>query len=370
MARKGENIFKRKDGRWEARYIKEHKNGKAIYGFVFGKSYSEAKEKKTAALAVLMAKPKLSGAQTTMKEIGSQWLTELEPICKASTIAKYGNQLELHIIPYFGDKYIHEITNEDMITFRNRLLTKKNLSLKSTSDILSRIKSIRRFALIHGYEINFVPECMAIPQKTEKIRVLTFSEEMSLLEYLRIHPNLTNLGILLCLFTGIRIGELCALMWNDISLDARELHIRRTMQRIQNRDKNAAHKTYINIDQPKSQCSIRTIPIPSNIMDSLQSAYSKDAYLLTGHSRLFVEPRTMENRFKTILKNCGIRNASFHVCRHTFATRCVEAGFDVKSLSEILGHANVNITLNRYVHPTMELKHENMKKLSKLFEVK
>lgn len=317
-----------------------------------------------------MAKPKLSAAQPTIKEIGNQWLAELDPVCKPSTMVKYGNQLESHIIPYFENKSINEITNEDISTFSNRLLTEKRLSPKSTSDILSRIKSIRRFALNHDYEINFVPECVTIPQEKKDIRVLTFSEEMSLLGYLKIHPNLTSLGILICLFTGIRIGELCALMWSDISLDEQELYIRRTMQRLQNRDKKAEHKTYIHIDEPKSKCSIRRIPIPDNIMGTLQSAYSKDSYLLTGHRHLFVEPRTMENRFKTILKSCGIAHANFHTCRHTFATRCVEAGFDVKSLSELLGHANVNITLNRYVHPTMQLKRENMKKLSQLFVVK
>ena len=137
-----------------------------------------------------MAKPKLSAAQPTIKEIGNQWLAELDPVCKPSTMVKYGNQLESHIIP----------------------------------------------------------ECVTIPQEKKDIRVLTFSEEMSLLGYLKIHPNLTSLGILICLFTGIRIGELCALMWSDISLDEQELYIRRTMQRLQNRDKKAEHKTYIHID--------------------------------------------------------------------------------------------------------------------------
>lgn len=376
MARKGENIFKRKDGRWEGRYIKERKEGKAVYGYVFGKSYTAAKEKKAVAMAAVATKKlKPSAEQPIMRDIGAQWLDELKPIRKKSTVVKYGNQLKCHILPFFGGMRIDEITNDDLITFSNRLLTgggndDQKLAPKSVLDILSRIKSIRRFALIHGYEVKFMPDCVTVPQNSEGIRVLTLTEEKSLLQHLKTHADLTNLGILVCLFTGIRVGELCALMWGDISLGEQELHIRRTMQRLQNKDEKATAKTYIEIDEPKSKSSIRTIPIPSNIMDDLRSAYTEDAYLLTGHARLFVEPRTMENRFKAILKECGIADANFHTCRHTFATRCVEAGFDIKSLSEILGHANVNITLNRYVHPTLQLKHENMNKLSGLFAVK
>lgn len=379
MARKGENIFKRKDGRWEGRYIKDRQEGKAIYGFVFGKSYLEVKKKKVAAIATLAEKTKketLKNDQPIMRYVGSQWLDELKPIRKKSTWVKYDNQLNSHIFPVLGDKQINEISNEDLISFVNGLLTGDNrhgqcLSPKSVSDIFSRIKSIRKFALIHGYEVKFMPDCVKIPQKSQELRVLTFSEEKTLVCYLKENLDLTSLGILICLFTGIRIGELCALTWKDISLTEKQIHISRTIQRLQNKDKNAKTKTYIEIDEPKSKCSLRTIPIPESIMDALQSAYMEnDEYLLTGKNRLFIEPRTMENRFKSILKKCNIADANFHALRHTFATRCIEVGFDIKSLSEILGHANVNITLNRYVHPTMQMKRDNMDKLSGLFTVK
>lgn len=379
MARKGENIFKRKDGRWEGRYIKDRQEGKAIYGFVFGKSYLEVKKKKVAAIATLAEKTKketLKNDQPIMRYLGSQWLDELKPIRKKSTWVKYDNQLNSHIFPVLGDKQINEISNEDLISFVNGLLTGDNrhgqcLSPKSVSDIFSRIKSIRKFALIHGYEVKFMPDCVKIPQKSQELRVLTFSEEKTLVCYLKENLDLTSLGILICLFTGIRIGELCALTWKDISLTEKQIHISRTIQRLQNKDKNAKTKTYIEIDEPKSKCSLRTIPIPESIMDALQSAYMEnDEYLLTGKNRLFIEPRTMENRFKSILKKCNIADANFHALRHTFATRCIEVGFDIKSLSEILGHANVNITLNRYVHPTMQMKRDNMDKLSGLFTVK
>ena len=136
------------------------------------------------------------------------------------------------------------------------------------------------------------------------------------------------------------------------------------MQRLQNFGENSAKKTVIEINAPKSPSSLRKIPIPEQLISYLQSSYIEEAYVLSGSRDNFVEPRTMENRFKRILKKCGVGKINFHALRHTFATRCVEIGFDVKSLSEILGHANVNITLNRYVHPSMKLKHSNMNKLN------
>ena len=375
MPRKGENIFKRKDGRWEGRYIKRYTAGKAVYGYVYGKTYKEAKENKATAMASLSTEPSRSQRNMpeqnpSIEEVAVRWLNDLKTTRKASTIVKYSNQLDTHIIPQLGNIRIDEVSNEDIVDFSKALLSDKGLSAKTVSDIISRMKSIRKYAIIHGYNVNFHPECVTIPQSNNEIRVLTLSEEETLLSYLRSHQDLTSLGILICLFTGIRIGELCALLWSDISLSEKELHIKRTMQRLKNLDEGAAKKTYISIDEPKSKCSIRTVPIPDNIMDDLRQACEDGGYLLTGSRRQFIEPRTMENRFKAILSVCGIDDANYHALRHTYATRCIEAGVDIKVLSEMLGHANVNITLNRYVHPTMKFKHENIEKLSALFTVK
>ncbi len=307
-----------------------------------------------------------------MRVLSEMWLDNLRLTRKASTIVKYTNQLECHILPAFGDLQLSEIDNKAMIDFTNNLQRKegKDLSAKTTSDIISRMKSIRKFALIHGYDVGFIPECITVSQKEQPIRVLSLEEEKTLLDYVRDNMDLTGLGILICLFTGIRLGELCALTWDDISIDSKKIHIKKTMQRLQDKTKSATHKTYISIDEPKSRHSVRTIPIPDNIVHDLDLAYSNDAFVLTGNVKEYIEPRTMENRFKSILKKCDIPDANFHSLRHTFATRCVEVGFDIKSLSEILGHANVNITLNRYVHPSMEQKRKNMDKLSSMFSVK
>ena len=377
MARKGENIFKRKDGRWEGRYIKGYENGRAVYGYVFGKSYSEAKKKKSEAMAgrttavrattgfprTPRPQPQVS-AQPFMREVAYQWLDGLKTIRRKSTVAKYEGQLRNHIIPEFGDKRIDEISNNDLISFSQKLL-EKGKKPRTVADIISRMRTIRKFSVLHGYEVNYISDCTEIPQTFEKIRVLSSDEEKRLVAYLKENLNPTNLGILLSLFTGIRLGELCALKWSDFCLEGQEFQVFKTMQRLPNQDKTN-RKTHIEIGAPKSPCSIRTIPLPEKLMSYLRSAYCNDAYILSGQKCKFIEPRTMEYRFKAVLKNCGLQGTKFHTLRHTFATRCVEAGFDVKTLSEILGHAGVNITLNRYVHPSMRTKHENMSKLNAL----
>ena len=151
MSREGENIFKRKDGRWEGRYIKAHNGNKAVYGYVFGKSYSEVKKKKSEAMKLL----KLPDDSPLLKDIAIQWLDELKSFRKKSTIVKYASQLKNHILPAFGNMRLNEINNEHLISFSNKLLSEerqgRKLSPKSVADILSRMKSIRRFAILHGH---------------------------------------------------------------------------------------------------------------------------------------------------------------------------------------------------------------------------
>ena len=201
------------------------------------------------------------------------------------------------------------------------------------------------------------------------MRVLTHDEQSSLIRTVLNDMDLYKFGVLLSLYTGIRIGELCALKWEDMCLSDSVLKIRRTMQRIQESDGNTIRKTKIIITVPKSKCSVRLIPLPSFISDIAQQfSNSPQAFILTGDSERFVEPRTMQNHFKSLVAESGIERANFHVLRHTFATRCVEVGFEIKSLSEILGHSNVNITLNRYVHSSFELKSSNMNKLMLTYE--
>lgn len=190
-----------------------------------------------------------------------------------------------------------------------------------------------------------------------------------LLAYIQDHMSYSNLGILLCLFTGIRLGELCAMLWDDIYLTEKQIYVSKTMQRLRVKETHG-NRTEVKILEPKSSSSIRIIPLPESIIGTLEKFSVPGTYVLTGDKNHYIEPRTMQNHFKKILISCGIKDANFHATRHTFATRCIELGFDTKSLSEILGHASVAITMNRYVHPTMALKAENMNRFSDLFTVK
>lgn len=371
MSRTGENIYKRKDGRWEGRYVKERVNGKTRYGVVYARNYHDVKEKLEAAKKEYEKKKLPVPKAGTVADVGKQWLAEVEVSLKESSVRKYEDILRCYILPEFGAEELTEITDQKIIQFVNSLLAnggvkQQGLATTTVAEVLSTMNSIRVYAMRREYRVAFSTECVALKRAQGDIRVFSLEEEQQLLGYLRENMDLQSLGILICLFTGIRVGELCALKWDDINLSEKKMRVCRTMQRVR---VNASEggRTEVKILEPKSACSIRTIPLPETIMDLMEEFHTPGTYLLTSHVSRYVEPRTMQNRFKRTLSACGIEDANFHATRHTFATRCVELGFDVKSLSEILGHASVTITMNRYVHPTMALKTENMNRFSNLF---
>ena len=380
MPKKGENIYKRKDGRWEGRYIREYQNGKAKYGYVFAYSYKEVKRKLNDAKSSLSSEKSQSFEKTEpticlFSEIADEWLCVNQPQWKISSIVKYTNILKNYLLPEFQSRNITDISRDDVLGYISKLLMKggikkQGLAPKTVNSILSVMKNIFEYAADNkGYAlISFKGLSAKTVQKP--MRILSNSEQTILTEYLMDSPTTTGIGIMLSLYTGIRVGELCALKWEDISFEEKCIHIRKTMQRIQVVG-NLDYKTEIIITSPKSECSIRDIPIPDKLIQILlQYRRDKDTYVLTGSKNNYVEPRTMQNRFQSLIKKLNLAPANFHALRHTFATRCIELGFDIKSLSEILGHASVNIALNRYVHPSMELKQRNMNKLSDLLAVK
>lgn len=376
MPRTGENIYKRKDGRWEGRYLKGKTNtGKGSYGYVYGKTYREVKEKQLKAITQLVAKntPTTLKNEDTFGETALSWLSATEAQVKESSAVKYRSLLEKHIIPTFRDCRFCELTNEKIQTFSTELLTGggthgRALAAKTVSDILSVFRSILSFAAEQGKTIPTDGRGIRIKRKQKPLRVLSRSEQDILCKYLLENADRKNIGILLCLFTGVRVGELCALRWEDISFHDYTVHIHQTMQRIKDRGENTA-KTKVVVTEPKSPCSNRLIPIPQELTSVLKTIPDRTGYFLTGTEQQ-MEPRVMQNQFKRILGKCKIEHANFHALRHTFATRCIELNFDPKSLSEILGHANVTITMNRYVHPSMKLKRDHMDRLSDLLSVK
>lgn len=374
MPRTGENIYKRKDGRWEGRYIKERVDGKARYGAVYARSYKEVKEKLELVKKELAARKPTEAMAGKVADIGSRWLSEMAATLKKSSANKYEDILRLYIFPEFGEEELSEITNQRIITFAANLLSgggakKQGLSQATVAEILSTMNGIRIYAMKMDLTVAYSTECVSLKREQNDIRVFSLDEEEQLLDYLRKNLDLPALGIIVCLYTGIRVGELCAMKWDDINLTEKRMHVSRTMQRIRV-DTAAGKRTEVKILEPKSSCSVRVIPLPDVVVNLLEKFHTPGAFLLTGDNSRYVEPRTMQNRFKKMLSACGIQDANFHATRHTFATRCIELGFDIKSLSEILGHASVSITMNRYVHPTMALKTENMNRFSSLFAVK
>ena len=377
MPRKGENIYKRKDGRWEGRYIKSRGGKKTIYGYVYAKSYSEVKQKlnlKRAEYVWEEDKPSMeSKKDASFSNVSYLWLMSIKSSVKESTWIKYRNILNCQITPKIGAKNISTIDYETVSKMCSEMLISgdksgKGLSSKTVSDTLSVIKAVIKYAGRMKFITDRTVLDVSVKLKPSRLRILSHAEEQLLFKQITTDMDFTDLGILVCMFTGIRIGELCALTWEDVSLESNTIRIHRTMQRIQTPD--GPNKTKILIAEPKSQCSVREIPIAKILRGFLELHQDEKGYVLTGKTDKFIEPRTMQNRYKSILDTCNISNANFHTLRHTFATRCIEVGFDVKSLSEILGHANVSITLNRYVHPSMELKQKNMDKLSELFAVR
>lgn len=374
MSRRGENIYKRKDGRWEGRYIKGHTvAGKAKYGSVYGKTYTEVKEKLVSARAI--STNSLARIQTrsiSMSDALNLWLQSVQRNVKEATYARYYHLVESHIKPELGFYAINLITPTIIENYINELLTKGRLdkegglSTKTTIEILTIIKNVLNHAQYLGYAVPVhLLTRINIKKKEKPIRVLSVSEQQRLESVLLTNVDPIKFGILLSLYTGIRLGELCALRWDCVDLKLGVLKIQQTMQRIQNTDPAAKTRTKIIFTDPKTQNSARTIPLPPNlILLAVNFQSSPDSFVLTGLVEKYIEPRTMQNHFKKIVQESGLMDVNYHVLRHTFATRCVEIGFEIKSLSEILGHSTVNITLNRYVHSSFELKRENMNKLT------
>lgn len=367
MARRGENIYKRKDGRWEGRYIKGYTDGKAKYASVYAQSYLEVKNKLVFAKANF--ETECSIKCNSFGFYAEKWLVEIKPQIKHSTFVKYNNILINHIVEKFGNANVSDITTDIMKEFILKKLQNGNiktglgLSSKTVIDIVSVIKLILIFAEAAGETNSCDFQQLSIKKVISSEINMSKEIQDTLVKYLLKDVDYTKLGILLCLYTGIRIGELCAVRLEDIIVPEKIIRITKTMQRLQTFS-NAGPKTKVVTTTPKSISSQREIPLPDFLIKIIIGLnYKSNAYILTGTNEQYIEPRTLEYRFKAILKKCGLDNYKFHQLRHRFATQCVELGFDVKCLSEILGHSSVNITLNRYVHSTMELKKVNMEKL-------
>ena len=236
------------------------------------------------------------------------------------------------------------------------------MSPKTVRDILAVLHGVLKYTaaqfpgIFPAVEIPY-PKC-----GRKEMRVLSREEQQRLADYLLADLDPCRFGVLLAMHTGIRIGELCALRWSSISLKDRTLRISATLQRLRDTREGG---TRIVTGSPKSETSLRVIPLTDSAaaLCGRMQPRNPAAYVLTG-TEAWMEPRALQYRLEKYVRACGLEGVHFHTLRHTFATRAVEAGFEIKSLSEVLGHASTTVTLERYVHSSMELKRDNMNKLA------
>lgn len=364
MPKRGENIRKRKDGRWEARILTSDGKHQSIYA----KTYLEVKQKVKNNAEI--KKQEIEEKQNNLEIIDTpftilcgQWLKETEIKNKKSTTAKYSKTIQKHIMPYFQST---DITKDNVNSFILDKLNEEKLQEKTVYDIVTVLLQIIKYGENQGYIHNFRHDITRPTVTKKELEILTETEQERLVNSIRTNITHENIGILLSLYSGMRLGEICALQWGDIDIQAGTISITKAMQRIAVTDIQSDIKTIVIIDTPKSQKSIRTIPIPEFLkaeLIRLSKHCTPETYVLTASENKYIEPRLYQYKFKKYLKQAGIRNINFHALRHTFATRAVEQNIDIKALSEILGHATVNFTLERYVHISFNFKKQNIEKL-------
>lgn len=331
------------------------------YRSVYGKTFTEAKAK----LDKLRGEVLTPSARCSLlfNDIMKLWLESRRSRIKDSSYASYRNKLEKQIFPYFtGQKYSY-VRLEIVESFIADKLA-EGLSAKYVSDMVVMIKSAAKWAEINHNYANLVRNAEAPKAKTKETAVFSVEEQRRLLSAIDRTRSQTACGVLLTIFTGLRIGELCALKWSDINLETKNLHINKTIQRMT--VYGSQSKTEVRITAPKSATSVRDIPLPDFLVKMLSAYKGKsDDYVVSGNGQ-YVEPRCFTNRYKSLLKKANVPSLKFHSLRHTFATNALQQNFDVKTLSEILGHANASITMRVYVHSSMERKIDCMNRLKKV----
>lgn len=301
------------------------------------------------------------------------WLSYKKDYIKESTYANYSNIISNHIAPDLGKYYLKDLNNKIIQEFLlkkykiGRLDNLGGLSSKTIRDIVAIIKSSLKFAMkediISNFNLDFI-----YPKISSKGKIYTISkqDQDKLIDYILKNQSSKNFGILLTLYSGIRIGELCALQWKDIDFKNNILNINKTLQRVYIKDKQIK-KSKLIITNPKTHNAEREIPLNKDFAKELKKFKTdNEDYILSG-SRKWIEPRTYRRFFARTLEKVKIDKINFHGLRHTFATNCIKLGVDYKTVSELLGHATVNITLNLYVHPQMSQKKKCIDLICKKF---
>lgn len=344
MSRRGTNIRKRADGRWEGRYYIVDTAGSKKCKSVYGHSYKEVTERLLSAKAASLNQtiaPKQSAI--TVKEVAEKWLKSIASSRKCSTIQKYSTIYNKYIKPNWGESVIDQLNHNEILK-----LLPETAGESVTKSILCIFNSILAYgAATYGtveIHLSYRAKRSSVTS-SNNINTINTTDQQKLTEYLLTELDIYKLGILLCLFMGLRLGEICALKWEDIDMISRTLHVNRTVQRLpvdtvhtsgsSQNNHTATRKTSLYIDSPKTSNSLREIPIPDFIYDKLSDYYNTsikgDSYFLKKNQPM--DPRTYQNRFHIYIREAGIGNTHFHALRHTFATNCISSGADAKSVS-------------------------------------
>ena len=366
MCKRGENIYKRKDGRWEGRIRKP--DGK--YNYLYGKSYREVKEKKKNIAYHEIIKENLSTVNMNATALFQNWLQkQSDGHVRRSTFDSYYICIHKYVIPFFQsgeDKLIESRVKEFMRTVALNQQLSSSYQRKLISIFKTAVISIMKETGIFIPIINDLklPKGVNIP-----VEVFSAKEQIQIEQAIMSSDDFRVYGILLCFYTGIRLGELCALRWENIDLESGIMTITATAARVKNYDSSSL-KTVIAIGLPKSKNSGRKIPIPAFMISLIRNMASKNRiesnYIFSSSDKP-PEPRTMQRLYKKILISANVNERKFHVIRHTFATRALELGIDIKTLSEILGHSNIVITLNIYAHSMLEQKKIAIQKMNSMY---
>lgn len=300
--------------------------------------------------------------EKTINQITEEWKEEKKKYVKKSTYAAYQLLIQNHIKPYFGDLY--EVNEEKVQQFVFDKLD-AGLSEKTIRDIIIVLKMILKFGIKNGY-LEYVQIDAKFPSKQEKknLDVLSKADQKKFMEHLRNNFTFKNLGIFICLSTGMRIGEICGLRWCDVDTAEGVIKVRHTLQRIYIIEGETRH-TELLLDTPKTANSVRDIPMSSELLKMLKSLNKvvNENYYVISNDIKPIEPRTYRNYYKKLCKQLDIPELKFHGLRHSLATRCIESKADYKTVSVLLGHSNISTTLNLYVHPNKEQKKKTIDKM-------
>lgn len=300
--------------------------------------------------------------EKTINQITEEWKEEKKKYVKKSTYAAYQLLIQNHIKTYFGDLY--EVNEEKVQQFVFDKLD-AGLSEKTIRDIIIVLKMILKFGIKNGY-LEYVQIDAKFPSKQEKkdLDVLSKADQKKFMEHLRNNFTFKNLGIFICLSTGMRIGEICGLRWCDVDTAEGVIKVRHTLQRIYIIEGETRH-TELLLDTPKTANSVRDIPMSSELLKMLKSLNKvvNENYYVISNDIKPIEPRTYRNYYKKLCKQLDIPELKFHGLRHSFATRCIESKADYKTVSVLLGHSNISTTLNLYVHPNKEQKKKTIDKM-------